>query len=141
MPKKAPAAISFSTPDQVDKGAEFTVAVQVKDIEQLYSAPLFVKYDPAVLKLVSINEGDFLGQDGQPTVFSSSPNRTTGQVIVGYKQGTGGKGASGSGVLFNLNFNSIAAGEAKLEINRVNFRNPEGVRLQVVPDAVTIEIR
>ncbi len=141
MPKKAPAAISFSAPDQIDNGAEFTVAVQVKNVDKLYSAPLFVKYDPAVLELLSINEGDFLKQGGQTTVFSSSPNRTTGQVIVGYKQGTGGNGASGSGALFNLNFRSLAAGETQLEVNRVNFRNPEGVRLQVVPDAVMIEIR
>jgi general secretion pathway protein D len=90
---------------------------------------------------MSLNEGVFLKQDGQSTVFSSSPNRTTGQVIVGYKQGTGGKGASGAGVLFNLNFKALTEGEATLEVNRVNFRNPEGVRLQVVPETVTIEIR
>jgi general secretion pathway protein D len=141
MPQKAPAALSFAAPEQAELGQEFAVAVQVKDVEQLYSAPLFVSYDPAVLELVSINEGTFLKQDGQSTVFSSSPNRTTGQVIVGYKQGTGGKGASGSGSLFNLNFKPIAAGETKLEINRVNFRNPEGVRLQVIPEAVMIEVR
>jgi general secretion pathway protein D len=141
MPKKAPAAIFFDGPEQVAQGEDFAVDVQVKGVEQLYSAPLFVSYDPAVLALVSISEGTFLKQDGQPTVFSSSPNRTTGQVIVGYKQGTGGKGASGTGSLFSLNFRSVAAGETQLEINRVNFRNPEGIRLQVVPEAVTIEIR
>jgi general secretion pathway protein D len=122
-------------------GAEFTVAVQIKEVEKLYSAPLFVSYDPAMLELVSINEGEFLKQGGQTTVFSSSPNRTTGQVIVGYKQGTGGKGASGSGLLFSINFKPIAAGQTRLEVNRVNFRNPEGVRLQVVPEAVMIEVR
>jgi general secretion pathway protein D len=141
MPKKGPAVINFTGPRQVKQGEEFSVAVQVADVEQLYSAPLFVKYDPAVLELVSINEGSFLKQSGQATVFSSSPNRTSGQIIVGYKQGTGGEGASGSGPLFNLNFKSIAAGEARLEVNRVNFRNPEGVRLKVVSEAVTIEIR
>jgi len=141
MPKKAPAALSFDGPLQVDQGKEFAVTVQVKDVEQLYSAPLFVSYDPAVLELVNITEGTFLKQDGQSTVFSSSPNRTTGQVIVGYKQGTGGKGASGDGPLFNLNFKPVAVGETRLEINRVNFRNPEGVRLQVIPEAVMIEVR
>ena len=55
--------------------------------------------------------------------------------------GTGGKGASGTGSLFNLNFRSLVAGETRLEVNRVNFRNPEGVRLQVVPGTVAIEIR
>ncbi len=141
MPEKAPASLNFSGPKEVKKGSEFSVAVQVKDVEQLYSAPLFVKYNPAILELMSLNEGVFLKQDGQSTVFSSSPNRTTGQVIVGYKQGTGGKGASGAGVLFNLNFKALAEGETTLEVNRVNFRNPEGVRLQVAPETVTIEIR
>ena len=141
MPEKAPASINFSGPKEVKKGSEFSLAVQVKDVEQLYSAPLFVKYDPAILELMSLNEGVFLKQDGQSTVFSSSPNRTTGQVIVGYKQGTGGKGASGAGVLFNLNFKALAEGKTTLEVNRVNFRNPEGVRLQVAPEPVTIEIR
>ena len=62
-------------------------------------------------------------------------------MIVGYKQGAGGKGASGSGDLFELNFKPIAVGLAKLEINRINFRNPSGIRLQVVPEAVVIEVR
>jgi general secretion pathway protein D len=141
QPAKALATLFFDAPEGVDKGQQFSVAVQVKDVESLYSAPLFIKYDPASLELVNLNEGVFLKQDGQTTVFSSSANRTTGQVIVGYKQGTGGKGASGSGVLFNLNFKALTEGEATLEVNRVNFRNPEGARLQVIPDSVTIEIR
>ncbi len=141
MPPKAPPVVNFAGPEQAELGKEFVVAVQVKEIEKLYSAPLFVSYDPAVLELVNINEGAFLKQDGQPTVFSSSPNRTTGQVIVGYKQGAGGKGASGSGELFNLVFKPIASGETRLEINRVNFRDPEGVRLQVVPGTIKIEVR
>jgi general secretion pathway protein D len=141
MPPKAPAAITFAGPSQAEIGQEFAVAVQVKDVEMLYSAPLFVSYNPEYLELVGIDEGTFLNQGGQPTVFSSSPNRTTGQVIVGYKQGTGGKGASGEGTLFNLKFKPLATGATRLEINRANFRNPEGVRLQVVPDELMIEVR
>jgi general secretion pathway protein D len=141
MPQKAPPVVSFSGPEQAELGKELVVAVQVKDIEKLYSAPLFVSYDPAVLELMNINEGTFLKQDGQSTVFSSSPNRTTGQVIVGYKQGAGGKGASGSGDLFNLVFKPIASAETRIEINRVNFRDPEGMRLQVVPETIKIEVR
>ena len=141
VPPKAPATINFEGPTQAELGQDFAVVVQVKGIEGLYSAPLFVSYDPAVLELNDISEGTFLKQDGQSTVFSSSPNRVTGQVIVGYKQGTGGKGATGAGDLFNLSFKPIASGATKLEINRVNFRNPEGARIQVVPEAVTIEVR
>jgi len=140
-PDPDPAIISFSAPEQAEQGQEFPVAVLVSGIEQLYSAPLFISYDPAALELVSINEGDFLKQGGQPTVFSNSPNQATGQVIVGYKQAPGGTGASGSGTLFTAVFKPIAAGTTQLKVNRVNFRNPEGVRLQVVPEAVVIEVR
>ncbi len=140
IPERGVTVIQFDGPEQVDLNKEFVVMVQVRDVEKLYSAPLFVSYDPAALELVNINEGTFLKQDGQPTVFSSSPNRTTGQLIVGYKQGAGGQGASGSGDLFSLSFKPITTGKTKLEINRVNFRNPAGVRLQVVPEAVMIEV-
>ena len=141
IPDKSPAIISFSGPEQVDQGQDFSVAVLVSGIEKLYSAPLFISYDPAALELVSISEGDFLKQGGQVTIFSNSPNQATGQVIVGYKQGPGGTGASGSGTLFNAIFKPVATGEAELKINRVNFRNPEGVRLQVVPEAIVIKVR
>jgi general secretion pathway protein D len=141
LPEQAPAIISFTGPEQVKQGQEFALAVQVSGVEKLYSAPLFLNYDPAVLELVSINEGDFLKQGGKVTIFSNSPNQATGQVIVGYKQGPGGQGASGSGKLFNAVFMPVAAGETRLGINRVNFRNPEGVRLQVAPEAVVIKVR
>jgi general secretion pathway protein D len=141
MPDKNPAIISFSAPEQTEQGQEFSVAVLVSGVEQLYSAPLFISYDPAALELVSINEGDFLKQAGQTTIFSHSPNQATGQIIVGYKQGPGGTGASGSGTLFNAIFKPVAAGETELKINRVNFRNPEGARLPVVPEAIVIEVQ
>ena len=141
MPKKGPVTLLFETPENVEKDQEFTVSVSIQDVDNLYSAPLFVKYDPAVLELINLSEGSFLKQEGQSTVFSSSPNRTTGQVIVGYKQGTGGKGATGSGKLFDLNFKALTEGETSLEVNRINFRNPEGVRLKVVSEPVMIEVR
>ena len=119
-------------------GQEFTLAVQVTGIERLYSAPLFVNYDPALLDFVDAKEGTFLGQSGQTTVFSYSPNPTAGQVVVGYKQGVGGQGASGDGSLFTLRFRAKAAGAAKVELNRVNFRDPAGTRLPVEPAAVGI---
>ncbi|MDH3998866.1 MAG: cohesin domain-containing protein [Desulfuromonadales bacterium] len=141
LPPKVPASVAPFAPQSVDIGAELSVKIEVKGIERLYSAPLFVTYDPALLQLVNVREGSFLKQEGETTVFSSSPNRATGQVIVGYKQGSGGLGVSGSGELFSLNFKAKATGSAKVETNRVNFRDPDGVRIQVISEKTIIEIR
>jgi general secretion pathway protein D len=141
LPPKRPAQLVLAGPDSTAVGQEFTVAVEVSGIDKLYSAPLFVNYDPALLEFVDAQEGPFLGQAGQTTVFSYSPNSAVGQVVVGNKQGTGGPGAAGSGTLFNLRFRGKAAGSAKLELNRVNFRDPAGKRLAVEPAAAAIVIR
>ncbi|MEJ2524200.1 MAG: cohesin domain-containing protein [Desulfuromonadales bacterium] len=138
---QTPADLSFDGPREVQQGQAFSMSVNVHDIEGLYSAPLFFSYDPGKLELISINEGDFLRQQGQATVFSSSPNRTTGEVIVGYKQAAGGAGASGSGSLFNLVFKPLTPGEARLAVNRINFRDAAGARLPVSPDTVAITVR
>jgi len=141
LPPKRPAQLTLTGPDSAVAGQEFAVAVEVSGIDKLYSAPLFVNYDPALLEFVDAQEGSFLGQSGQSTVFSYSPNSAAGQVVVGNKQGTGGAGASGSGSLFLLRFRGKAPGAAKLELNRINFRDPAGKRLAVEPAVTDIVIR
>ena len=141
LPAKGPARMTLVGPNATAAGQELTLAVQVGGIDRLYSAPLFVNYDPALLEFVDAKEGTFLGQGGQTTVFSYSPNPATGQVVVGYKQGVGGGGASGDGSLFSLRFRSKAAGTARVELNRINFRDPAGTRLSVEPASASIVIR
>lgn len=140
-PPKAPAKLSLGGADAAKVGQEVALVVQVSGIERLYSAPLFASYDPALLEFVDAQEGPFLGQNGQSTVFSFSPNPATGQVVVGYKQGVGGQGASGSGSLFTLRFRAKAAGAAKVDLNRINFRDPAGTRLPIEPATAGIVIR
>jgi general secretion pathway protein D len=140
LPKPAP-KLSFSGATGAKVGEEIVLVAQVANIEQLYSAPLFVNYDPARLELVTVSEGSFLAQQGQSTVFSHSPNPATGQAVIGYKQGIGGGGASGGGALFSLTFRAKAPGAAQVELNRVNFRDPAGARLAVDPVTVTLDIK
>ena len=141
LPAKGSARLGFSGPEATNVGEEFELKVQVAGVDRLYSAPLFVNYNPALLELTGAEEGLFLGQGGQTTVFSHSQNTAAGQVVVGYKQGVGGAGASGDGILFTLRFRGKAAGTARVEINRINFRDPAGTRLTIEPAATSIVIR
>jgi general secretion pathway protein D len=133
--------LAITAPNEAVAGKELTMTVQVGGVERLYSAPLFVNYDPALLEFIDSKEGTFLNHDGQTTVFSYSPNPATGQVVVGYKQGVGGGGASGDGSLFTLRFRSKAPGTARVELNRINFRDPAGTRLNIEPATASIVIR
>jgi general secretion pathway protein D len=125
----------------VDVGDEFSVELQVSEINSLYSAPLFVNYDPILLDFVRADEGGFLRAPGQSTVFTSSPNRSRGELIIGNKQGAGGEGASGSGTLTRIIFKAKKAGNAVIRPNRVNFRDPSGSRMPINVDQFKVEIR
>nr|NIS40230.1 hypothetical protein [Desulfuromonadales bacterium] len=131
----------FTGPDLVDEDEEVVLDARVAEVQGLYSAPLFVDYDPAVLEFVRAEESDFLKAEGQTTVFTVSADPEQGRLIVGYKQGVGGSGASGDGELFTLVFRPRKSGSASVEFERVNFRDREGQRLTVVSETKTVEIR
>ena len=128
-------------PTLVDIGQEFSLSVMVAEVEKLFSAPLFIQYDPELLDFQRVDEGDFLRQDGMATVFTTSPNPAAGMIIVGHKQAAGGEGSSGSGELYRLVFTAKQAGKAVVNLEGINFRDPSGNRLQVGVEGALVEIR
>ncbi len=135
------AQVSFNGPAEVAVGQEVILEATVQEITGLYSAPLFVHFDSQKLSFVRAEEGDFLKAGGQSTLFTSSVNQEKGELIVGYKQGLGGTGATGSGKLFRLVFKGRQAGSAQVGFDRINFHDPAGNRLVVLPMAQTLEVR
>jgi len=128
-------------PGQVQPGEEFTVDVFVEGLQNLYSAPLFIDFDGKLIEFLRAEEGDFLKQGGQPTIFTSSANQNAGKVIVGNKRSGEGGGASGSGRLMQLVFRAKNAGNAKIGLDRLNFRDPEGKKMPVTTAGIGVEVR
>ncbi len=142
LPKVAERArIYFSGSALVNVGKEFVIEAIVDEVADLYSAPLFVRFDPNLLTFVRADEGDLLKQGGQSTLFTTSVNNDKGELIVGHKQGLGGAGVSGGGKLFRLVFKARSAGQTQVGFDRINFRNPAGKRLVVLPMSFTLEVR
>ncbi len=135
------ARLFFQGPALVNAGEEFSLEARIDEVNSLYSAPLFVTYDPTRLDFVRAEEGTFLKTGGQATIFTTSADPARGQLIVGYKQGAGGPGATGGGSLFRLYFKGKSPGLGVVRFDRINFRDPAGSRLQVSGDEKTVEVR
>ncbi len=127
-------------PQLVKVGENFSVTFFVDEIVNLFSAPLYVQYDTQLFEFINAEEGRFLKQGASPTVFTHTALDGSGRIIVGLKQGAGGKGLSGGGVLFVMNFKAIAAGQGDVSPTRTNFRNPGGERLKVDSAGLTVEV-
>ncbi len=135
-----PAALSLTGPREAAVGEEFELTVDIDGATSLFSAPLFVNYDPVRLEFLEVTAGGFLERGGQSANFSSQVKKEFGQIIVGYQQADDGIGTSGAGTLFKMRFRAQNAGSALIELDRVNFRNPQGRRLNIAPAAARIDL-
>lgn len=128
------------SPQLVRLDEVFTVTFFVNEIKNLFSAPLYVKYDTRLFEFIGAAEGSFFKQGGGSTIFTHTALSGGGRIIVGFKQGAGGNGVTGDGDLFSMQFKALAEGGAEISPARTNFRTAFGERLHVDTAGVRIEV-
>lgn len=141
IPPAGDGSLLLLGPKQVSVGDEIKIAITGQGMNGLFSAPFFVTFDQNLFELINVTEGDFLNREGKATVFSTNPIPGKGELMVGYKQGVGGSGASGDGTLFTATFRAKAPGAAQFSVDRLNLRNAAGQRLKVVSTPLAVEVK
>jgi general secretion pathway protein D len=118
-PSVAPTAFSLvPSSTSVTTGATFQVPIVITGAKDVASVPLQVQYDPAVLALVNVGDGDFLGQDGQAVALVHRDDPATGTITINASRPPGVTGVTGAGVICVLNFTAKAPGQANISIAR-----------------------
>jgi len=112
--------LTFSTP-AVTNGGAVDVAVIVTDIADLMGYGLTINYDASLLSVSGVSTGGFLGTAGVPD-FAVIMGSEAGAIDYIYDglYGTG-PGATGSGTLFTIRFDTLAAGNAFLNITNLDI--------------------
>ena len=100
-------ALGWQGPSQVKAGDQFSLALRVQAQQAVMSLPLLVGFDPTLMQVVSVAEGDFLRQGGAQTNFTSRIDPQTGQIFIGAMRQGGG--TDGAGTLMNLTFKALKA--------------------------------
>lgn len=134
-------AFSPSQPT-VAVGEQVQLDVLVEQAQQLFGAPLRIRYDREKLRVISIAKGDFLaGEDGTDLIFSRNIRNQVGQAAVNISRFPGTGGADGSGVLISIVFEGLAAGAADVRVIATGARNAssEVVQIPVGRLNVTVE--
>jgi general secretion pathway protein D len=136
-----PSVVLKSTALRLQKDASVTVIVQVENMPELFSAPMRIAYNPAVLRLMDVNKGDFLGKDGQQVVFSETKVPDQGKAIVSINRVPGAGGMSGGGTLLTLRFQAIAAGESPIGFEELTLRDAKLQPIKVAVPTTTIAVQ
>jgi general secretion pathway protein D len=124
-PPGGSASFSFDPPVITQpKGATFAVNVVLTDAQNAYSVPLQVSYDPKMLQVVNVSNGDLLSRDGQAVALVHRDDESTGTLQITATRPPGANGASGQGTVVTLTFMAKTAGQSTLAISKGGTRDP-----------------
>lgn len=119
---QAAPVLTFSAP-AATSDASVDVAVQVSGMTDLSTYNVSVNFNPGILKFASLTEGAFLATAGAGTDFGFADNDTAGLINYVFGSTFAPTGANGSGTLFTIHFDTLAAGMSALSFSDVLFLN------------------
>jgi general secretion pathway protein D len=134
--------ISFTVvpPDSTQAvGSTFQVAVMLGNGHDVFSVPLQLQFNPALLQLVNVDAGTFLGKDGQAVSLVHREDK--GLVAISSIRPPNTAGVSGTGSLCILTFKAIAAGDSSLSLVKVGALNSAQANLPAVGSQAVVHVK
>jgi general secretion pathway protein D len=138
----APMAQISVTPPQGDVrvgSGPYLVPLYVNGVSRASTVSVTVTFNPALLRVRTVQEGSFLRQGSTNVVFTPNIDPATGRIDLTFVRTGDSVGASGSGLLAAIQFDAVAAGNSALTLSGV-ASNPTGgaIPLQFVPASVVV---
>ncbi len=121
-------------------GSTFQVAVMLGNGTDIYSVPLQLQFNPAVLELVNVDAGDFLARDGQAVALSHRDDGS-GMVTISTSRPPGVAGITGQGNVCTLTFKAVAAGDSNLALVKVGAHNSAQATLPAVGSQAVVHVK
>jgi general secretion pathway protein D len=136
------ATVNF-VPPQVDTllGGPFTANLVMQNATDLFAAPMQIKFDPKVLRLDDVVQGNLLSSDGQQVTFTKNILNDTGEATVALNRFSGNGGVTGSGTLVTLSFTTVGRGATNVSIPGFAPANSQGQALSSSSPLLTVNVR
>ena len=144
QPSGAPAAQLHFDPATISlrPGGTTTVGLSVSNVQDLYSIPLLIHYDPAVIQIEEVRNGGFLtGGMKQEVAIVQRVDAQKGEVIVSATRQPNSPGVSGTGTLLGLVVRATAPGNSTIQILQVNAHDSQHRSIPMVTGEAAIQVQ
>ncbi len=136
-----PISLSIVPPTSAQTvGSTFQIAVTATGAHDLYSVPLQLQFNPAVLQLVNVDSGDLLGRDGQ-AVAVVHRDEGNGLVTISASRPPSVAGVTGQGAVCVLTFKAIGAGDSNLSLPKVGAKDSRQASIPAVGSTAIVHVR
>jgi general secretion pathway protein D len=108
---------------EVASGTRIRVAANIENAQNAYAFSFNLSFNPKVLKLIEVENGGFLSNDGKIIALSPRIENEAGQAVVSMTRPPESSGVSGNGSLIHLVFEAVAAGISPVSFTQGNVRD------------------
>ncbi|MGA7855249.1 MAG: cohesin domain-containing protein [Candidatus Acidiferrales bacterium] len=122
-------------------GDTTTVGLAISNVNDLFSIPLMIHYNPAVIQVEEVRNGGFLSGGTQEIAVVQRIDQQKGEVVVSATRQPNTPGVSGTGTVLGLVIRAVGPGVANLQILEANARNSQQQPIPIVSGEATIQVR
>jgi general secretion pathway protein D len=122
-------------------GQTATLGVAVDNVNDLYSIPMMLQYDPAVISIEDIQHGTFLSSGNQEIAIVQGGDKSKGQVMIAATRQPNTPGVSGSGTLLGVVVKAIGPGSTNLSIVQVNAKDSQQKPLALLTTEASVQVK
>lgn len=135
-----PARITVSPPSEMRMGSgPYTVPISVAGATRVSTLTISLTYNPALVRVRSVQEGTFMRQGGVTPAFTSQVDEKSGRVDIVITRPGDQTGASSAGLLAALLIEPIAVGTGSLSVTgSASVPGGASAALQFLPAGITV---
>ena len=122
-------------------GETTTIGVVVQNAQDLYSIPMLLQYNPAIISVEDVRQGGFLSGGTQDIAIVERVDKERGQAIISATRMPNTPGVSGSGTLVGVVVRGVAPGNSQLSIVQVNAKDSQQRPIQMVTSEAAIRVQ
>jgi general secretion pathway protein D len=137
-----PAQIRFEPRSlSLKAGETATVGVVVDNVDDLFSVPFLMQYNPKVISVEEVRHGGFLQAGDQEIAIVQQVDNEHGQSIISATRQPNTEGASGTGTVVGIVIKALAPGTSTLSIVQVNARDSRQRPILLVTSEATAQVK
>ncbi|MGB6429489.1 MAG: cohesin domain-containing protein [Candidatus Acidiferrales bacterium] len=136
------ARLRFDPPSvSLKPGETTTISVVADNVEDLFSIPILLQYDPKVISVEAVSQGGFLSGGTQEIALVDRVDKDRGQAVVSATRMPHTAGVNGTGTLFGIQIRALAPGQTNLSIVQTNARDSQQHAIPLVTGETSIEVK
>jgi len=126
---------------QAQLSSQVTIGLEARNMADLASVPVKVRWDPKILRLEMISPGALLTEDGKIVAPSLDIRNDTGDASIDVNRLAGAGGVNGSGPLLQLTFTAVGKGTTTVSVTDAPLKNSGQQPIPVQSPSVSVTVQ